>query len=82
MKLCDFRFVENELPPIDVNVLGYWEGEPQAFTVIRWTGNHWRSDEDDSYTSPTRWHFLPGGRELNDMNFIGTPKIDWIVSET
>lgn len=35
MKLRDFTLTTNELPPTNVYVLGYWEGEPAPFNVVR-----------------------------------------------
>jgi hypothetical protein len=51
-----------------VYVLGYWEGEPAPFVVIR-RDEHglWLSSEPDcdDYIAPTSWSHLPGGIELN-----------------
>lgn len=79
MKLRDFTLTANELPPTNVYVLGYWEGEPAPFVVIR-RDEHglWLSSEPDcdDYIAPTSWSHLPGGINLNRVDFHGKFEID------
>lgn len=74
MKLRDFIPTERELPPTNLYVLGYWEGEPAPFVVIRLDehGMWLSSDEcmEDDYIPPTSWSRLPGG---DDLNTAGLP---------
>ncbi len=79
MRLRNFKSPDVELPPVDLFVLGYWEGEPQPFTVVRWTGGLWvNTDGDDDYRPPTGWHKLPGGDAINDLNNLdeAVPDLD------
>ena len=80
MKLRDFILTEKELPPANVYVLGYWEGEPAPFVVIR-RDEHglWLSSEPaygDDYIAPTSWSHLPGGIALNRAGFHGKFEVD------
>jgi hypothetical protein len=74
VKLRNFIPTDRELPPTNLYVLGYWEGEPAPFVVIR-RDEHgmWLSSNEcmeDDYTPPTSWHSLPGG---HDFNTAGLP---------
>lgn len=82
MKLRNFIPTDRELPPTNLYVLGYWEGEPGPFVVIRRDehGMWLSSDEcmEDDYISPTSWHLLPGGLDFNTAGFTGkfAPELD------
>ena len=78
MKLRDFTLTISELPPTNVYVLGYWEGSPTPFVVIR-RDEHglWLPSTDcDDYIAPTSWSHLPGGTDLNRADFYGKFEID------
>ena len=78
MKLRDFTLTTNELPPTNVYVLGYWEGEPAPYTVVYRDadGIWWAHDDEDDYIAPTSWSHLPGGIDLNRVDFHGKFEID------
>jgi hypothetical protein len=80
VKLRDFTLTTNELPPTNVYVLGYWEGEPGPFIVVRRDhfGIWWSSDPEmtDDYIQPVSWSYLPGGRDINTEGFVGSPLPD------
>lgn len=83
MKLRNFIKTEQELPPTNVYVLGYWEDEPAPFVVARRDENGiwWSSDADvqaDDYIPPTSWSHLPGGLDFNTAGFLGKfePNLD------
>ena len=73
MKLRNFIPTAQELPPTNLYVLGYWEGEPGPFIVVR-RDEHgvWLSsdpDMSDDYVPPTSWSYLPGGHDFNQAVF-------------
>lgn len=80
MKLRNFIQTAQELPPTNLYVLGYWEGEPGPFIVVRrdehgvWLSSD--SDMTDDYVSPTSWSHLPGGLDFNTEGFHGKFKPD------
>ena len=89
MKLRDFTLTTNELPPTNVYVLGYWEGEPAPFAVTHHDGDGWYVYAADlsapasscgrwysEYTTPTSWSHLSGGTDLNRADFHGKFEID------
>ncbi len=73
MKLRNFIPTAQELPPTNLYVLGYWEGEFGPFVVVRRDdkGIWLSSDHDmtDDYVAPTSWSYLPGGRNFNQAFF-------------
>lgn len=82
MKLRNFIPTERKHPPTNLYVLGYWEGAPAPFVVIR-RDEHglWLcSDEcvEDDYAPPTSWSYLPGGLDFNTAGFPGKfePDVD------
>lgn len=73
MKLRNFIPTDRELPPTNLYVLGYWEGEPEPFVVIRRNEDGiWLSSNNDvdDFIPPTSWSRLPGGDDLNTAGLL------------
>lgn len=56
--------VNDELPPIDREVIVMWEScRRQSFGIICWTGKQWRHGEE-LFIPPRAWHSIPDPPEV------------------
>ena len=55
-----WRVTAEEMPPVDVDVVGDWGACAWPFAVARWDGSWWHTEETAGVVAPDRWLPLPG----------------------
>ena len=55
-----WRVTAEEMPPVDVDVVGDWGDCAWPFAVARWDGSWWQTEETAEVVAPDRWLPLPG----------------------
>ena len=55
-----WRVTAEEMPPVDVDVVGDWGACAWPFAVVRWDGSWWQTEETAGVVTPDRWMPLPG----------------------
>ena len=55
-----WRVTAEEMPPVDVDVVGDWGACAWPFAVARWDGSWWQTEETAEVVAPDRWLPLPG----------------------
>ena len=55
-----WRVTAEEMPPVDVDVVGDWGDCAWPFAVARWDGSWWHTEETAEVVAPDRWLPLPG----------------------
>ena len=55
-----WRVTAEEMPPVDVDVVGDWGACAWPFAVARWDGSWWHTEETAGVVAPDRWMPLPG----------------------
>jgi len=60
-----WRVTAEEMPPVEVDVVGDWGGICWPYEVARWDGYEWGTKHTVGGVAPDRWLPIPGAPELS-----------------